>query len=66
MTVGGGLRWRWINPGGRHTCGITTDSRAYCWGSNNDGQLGAVTTRSRVGFPIAVGGGLAFRNVSAG
>jgi hypothetical protein len=66
VTVGGGLRWRWINPGGLHTCGVTTDSRAYCWGRNNEGQLGGGTTLLSRGFPIAVSGGLAFRNVSAG
>src|SRR6476646_6627916 len=23
-----------------HTCGVATDDRAYCWGSNSWGQLG--------------------------
>lgn len=64
--VGGNHTWRWINPGGLHTCGVTTDSRAYCWGRNVEGQLGGGTTRSSIGSPVAVSGGLAFRNVSAG
>ncbi|MBW8839575.1 MAG: hypothetical protein JF602_06965, partial [Gemmatimonadetes bacterium] len=26
--------------GDNHTCGVTTDDRAYCWGRNTWGQLG--------------------------
>lgn len=67
VEVGGGkLTWRWINPGGLHTCGVTTDSRAYCWGRNVEGQLGGGTTQSARGSPVPVSGGLAFRNISAG
>ena len=25
---------------GAHTCGVTTDGRAFCWGLNTSGQLG--------------------------
>jgi len=38
------LRFRSISAsrgeGGVHTCGIATDGFAYCWGSNERGQLG--------------------------
>jgi len=59
-----------------HTCGVTTTSEAYCWGSNRSGQLGATgaatCTFGTVGafncslFPVAVGGGLQFRSVGVG
>src|SRR5438128_5129297 len=32
-----------VSGGGDHTCGVTTDNRAYCWGYNASGQLGAGT-----------------------
>lgn len=61
----GGLSFRQVSGGDLHTCGVTTDDRAYCWGSNVDGALGngtnAGTTR-----PVAVAGGLHFRVVDAG
>ena len=33
-----------ISPSSTHTCGITADRKAYCWGANNIGQLGNGTT----------------------
>jgi alpha-tubulin suppressor-like RCC1 family protein len=48
-----------------HTCGVTTGSRAFCWGSNDYGQLGNGTTTQRL-TPVAVAGGLTFRHVSVG
>jgi alpha-tubulin suppressor-like RCC1 family protein len=40
-------------------------NRAYCWGNNGVGQLGDGTDISRL-TPVAVAGGLFFRQVSAG
>src|SRR2546428_336197 len=52
-----------IEAGSQHTCGVTTASSGYCWGSNDRGQLGegTTTTRSR---PLLVAGGLTFAAVS--
>lgn len=36
-----------------HTCGIASDSKAYCWGSNSNGQLGDGSTTDRL-VPVAV------------
>jgi alpha-tubulin suppressor-like RCC1 family protein len=40
VLVAGGLTFRQLSAGYYHTCGITTQNALYCWGSNQDGQLG--------------------------
>ncbi len=66
--VAGGLRWRRVFAADSHTCGTTLDDRAYCWGAGNLGQLGI----GRLGNdlfrskPVAVAGGLRFRQVKPG
>jgi alpha-tubulin suppressor-like RCC1 family protein len=53
-----------LSAGGR-TCAVTTTSAGYCWGHNN----GVLGDGSSVGFsaqPVAVSGGLSFRNISVG
>ncbi len=70
--VAGGRSWRQIWVGTElvqftqsHTCGVTTDKHAFCWGYNNAGQLGTgTTTRSLV--PAAVSGGRTFSAITAG
>lgn len=46
-------------------CAIATDDRAYCWGSNADGQLGVGDVQDRPD-PTLVAGGLLFKHLSAG
>ena len=68
VSVGGGP------TGGGHSCGVTTDDRAYCWGDNEHGQLGNGTNSGPEDCngwpcsirPVAVLGGLRFDHVSAG
>jgi alpha-tubulin suppressor-like RCC1 family protein len=65
VAVFGGLRFRSVSVGRSHSCGVTTDGLAYCWGSNYWGQLGDGTTTSRL-KPRLVAGGLHYGSVSAG
>jgi hypothetical protein len=51
------LAFRQVSAGLSHTCGVTTDDRAYCWGSNARGQLGDGTTTGRT-RPVAVAGAM--------
>jgi alpha-tubulin suppressor-like RCC1 family protein len=54
-----------VTAGFYHSCALTEGGVAYCWGRNNNGQLGdASTTNSLV--PVAVQGGLSFDSISAG
>lgn len=54
-----------LSAGYDHTCGLTTGGSLYCWGENNDGQLGnGGATRSP--YPTAVAGGLTAASVGTG
>ncbi len=65
VPVQGGLAFLAISAGAGHTCGITIDGAAYCWGSNRYGQLGdGMTTRRTT--PTRVSGGLQFSSIAAG
>ena len=64
-TAAAALSFRQVSAGTNHTCGVTTDNRAYCWGGNDFGMLGDGTTIPRL-TPVAVAGGLSFRHVTTG
>jgi alpha-tubulin suppressor-like RCC1 family protein len=64
-TAASALAFYQVSTGGYHTCGVTTDNRAYCWGWAVFGQLGNGTTTQRL-RPAAVAGTLRFHQVSAG
>jgi alpha-tubulin suppressor-like RCC1 family protein len=58
------LAFAQLSGGLYHTCGVTLDQRAYCWGLNS-GNLGDGTTVERL-TPTAVATTLPFRQISAG
>jgi len=63
--VYGGFKFSTITAGVAHTCGLTVDRTAFCWGWNSTGQLGDGTLASRVA-PTVVSGGLTFQSIGAG
>ncbi len=55
-----------ISAGGNHTCALTTDGGAKCWGANYVGQLGDSTWGNRL-VPVDVAGlGSKVASLSAG
>lgn len=55
-----------IGAGARHSCGLNTDSLAYCWGDNLYGQLGDSSATASSTAPTAVVGGYAFGSIEVG
>jgi alpha-tubulin suppressor-like RCC1 family protein len=47
-----------------HSCALTGNGDAYCWGRNSYGQLGDATTLDRT-TPVKVAGGLTFATIQA-
>jgi alpha-tubulin suppressor-like RCC1 family protein len=63
--VNGGLSFVQLAAGDSHTCGLTSDGSAWCWGSNSEGQLGDNSFTSR-NAPVAVATALRFTSIDAG
>jgi len=72
------LSFSQVSGGGFHSCGLTADNRAYCWGDNGSGRLGTGSDtgpETCIGAsgpfacstrPAAVAGSRLFRQISAG
>ncbi|NIM51914.1 MAG: hypothetical protein GTN78_05375 [Gemmatimonadales bacterium] len=63
--VAGPTTFESIDAGTDHTCGLAPTGAAYCWGSNQFGQLGDSSDTSR-SAPVPVAGNIAFRSLSVG
>ncbi|HVX41495.1 MAG TPA: hypothetical protein VHB25_18155 [Gemmatimonadaceae bacterium] len=59
-----GVKWRSISAGARHTCAITVDREAYCWGANEQNQVGDFSLGGPT--PVKVPGSLPWTQISAG
>ena len=49
----------------RTTCGLASNGQAWCWGLNDDGQVGDGTAERRL-VPVPVLGGLVFSAITVG
>jgi serine/threonine protein kinase len=54
-----------VAAGGRHSCLLAEDGRAFCWGGNDRGQLGTNST-TRLGAPLAEAGSMHFVAIASG
>jgi alpha-tubulin suppressor-like RCC1 family protein len=55
-----------VTAGASHTCGLTSDGAAWCWGSDEFGQVGSDVIAAISLVPTAVETGLRFAAISAG
>lgn len=62
--VGGKNAWKQISASMSHICAISMNDTAYCWGNNDNGQLGNNSTINKA-TPTAVSGGGTWKSVSA-
>ena len=65
MAVSGNITFATLSVANGFTCGLTASGAGYCWGVNDDGQLGNASTRDAKA-PRGVSGGLSFASIRAG
>jgi alpha-tubulin suppressor-like RCC1 family protein len=65
VAVAGGYHFQQLVIGQYHACGLVSDGTAYCWGSNQYGEIGDGTTTFR-NAPVQVSTSLRFTSLSAG
>lgn len=63
--VYGDFRFMSVVAGATHTCALTLDRTALCWGNNGFGQLGDGGTTVRLA-PTLVVGGVSFQSIDVG
>lgn len=61
----GGHSWSDLSVGWQHTCGVTIEGEAYCWGDNSGGKLGNGSTTA-TSTPVLVAGNRKWSRISAG
>lgn len=66
MPIASGRRYTAMSFGSRFMCAIDVSQDAFCWGNNEQGQLGVGYT-SRIGVgPQSVVGGIKFKSIASG
>ncbi|MGZ9108867.1 MAG: RCC1 domain-containing protein [Micavibrio sp.] len=65
VIVSGGSTWKAVDVGGFSVCGIQSDDTLWCWGRNDNGQLGNGTSGADQTVPDPIGAD-AWKRVSVG
>jgi Regulator of chromosome condensation (RCC1) repeat len=66
LLVTGKLALKNISASRVHACGLTTEGKAWCWGSGISGQLGVGITDDYTATPVAVNTKMVFSSIQAG
>jgi alpha-tubulin suppressor-like RCC1 family protein len=61
----GATRFTTLAVGGDHTCGLTADGAAWCWGRGRDGELGDGASGDRA-IPVRARGDERFAALALG
>jgi alpha-tubulin suppressor-like RCC1 family protein len=64
--IAGAVTYSSVSAGNTHTCAVVLSNAAYCWGNNDNGQLGISTATAASDIPVLVTGGLSFSSINAG
>jgi len=65
VPVAGNLAFTSVSVGRLHSCGLTTDGRAFCWGASDEGEIGGADL-ARSAVPNPVSGGYTFVALALG
>ena len=66
LTAAGNKTLQPITAGVVHTCALTTEGKAYCWGQGGNGQLGNnSTTKSSIPAAVQMPAGVSFQSIVA-
>ncbi|MBF6593402.1 MAG: hypothetical protein IVW51_03005 [Thermaceae bacterium] len=70
VTMPTGVTFSQIGAGGYHTCALGSDSKAYCWGWDNVGQLGngvnGISANSTTPVAVTMPRGVIFSQITGG
>ena len=66
QTIQGGVNWKQVACGDRHTAAIKTDGTLWLWGNNINGQLGDNTTANKWSPVQTIQGGNNWKQVACG
>ena len=66
VRIGNRDDWREVSLGERHGCGIARGSELFCWGSNDEGQLGTASDGSASPVPLPVKTSRKWEHVDSG
>ncbi|MFN3827132.1 MAG: hypothetical protein ACK4NR_05835 [Micavibrio sp.] len=66
QAISGGGTWKRVSAGLGFSCGIKSDDTAWCWGDDASAQIGNGATAGTQTSPVAVSGGMTFKEIYAG